>query len=671
MKKTILFALAFIFSINSLLADNLREQINKAGDASKYPGQACLVLIDSTGVNVQETGLSHFRSRKVTKMLTEKGALDHRIVKFDYDPLTAAVDITKAVVHRADGSTETIDLKTVNDYPAPARSIYWGARQKMIEFGQLSVGDAIEIETFKKGFTYALLANDECSTNPQQPQVIIGGTVIDPNNDDNYIPPMRGEFYDIIPFWTDYPTLRKVYYVSLPDTKEMQYEFYNGGCLSSVFFENGRKNYTFTRTDIMPFKTESNMLDMFDVAPKLFMSTAKDWKAKSLWFHKVNEDYGSFDSTPEVQAKVNELIKGAKTEMEKVSILTHWVADNMRYSGISMGAGEGFTLHNTQMNYTDRCGVCKDKAGMLISMLRCAGFESYPAMTMAGSRIEKIPADHFNHSVTVVKLSDGKYHLLDPTWVPFVRELWSSAEQQQNYLMGVPEGADLMETPISPAENHYVRVNAKSAIDKNGTLTGEFTITAEGQSDAAVRRPFTGGMIANWKAAMERELLNVSPNAKLISVDYGKDPHNYLAGPVKITMKYSIPNYAFVGKNEIIFTPLVVNNLYNGVKTYLSVNTSLKTRNHGFKDRCSRLVELKETITLPTGYKISENNWQKDYIGQAADFSGYYNQKGNKLEFYNKITLKKRVYDVNDWDSFRSAVEEQKEFARKPFILTN
>ena len=90
--------------------------------------------------------------------------------------------------------------------------------------------------------------------------------------------------------------------------------------------------------------------------------------------------------------------------MEKIAVLTHWVADNIRYSGISMGKGEGFTLHNLKMNYTDRCGVCKDIAGTLIAFLRMAGFEAYPAMTMAGSRVESIPADHFNHCVAAVRI---------------------------------------------------------------------------------------------------------------------------------------------------------------------------------------------------------------------------------------------------------------------------
>ena len=73
--------------------------------------------------------------------------------------------------------------------------------------------------------------------------------------------------------------------------------------------------------------------------------------------------------------KVNEILVGATSEIDSISLLTHWVADEMRYSGISMGEGEGFTLHCGEMNFTDRCGVCKDKAGMLITMLRSAGFE--------------------------------------------------------------------------------------------------------------------------------------------------------------------------------------------------------------------------------------------------------------------------------------------------------
>lgn len=365
---------------------------------------------------------------------------------------------------------------------------------------------------------------------------------------------------------------------------------------------------------------------------------------------------------PKHRKKVDELIKGKKTEMEKIAVLTHWVADNIRYSGISMGKGEGFTLHNTKMNYTDRCGVCKDIAGTLISFLRMAGFEAYPAMTMAGSRVESIPADHFNHCVAVVKLSNGTYMPLDPTWVPFCRELWSSAEQQQNYLPGVPEGSDLCITPVSAPENHYVRIKADNRLEADGTLRGTFTLTAEGQSDSNIRRIFTTGFQSEWKSTMERQLLAISPKARLLSVDYGKNPKDYQAAPIKITFRYEIPDYALKGEGEMFFRPMVMNNLYNQVRSYMWIDTSVENRKYGFKDACSRLVELDETVQLPAGYKLVSAVKDETMQGVGADFEGSLVQKGNKVLLHNRLALKKRVYEASDWESFRNAVNAHKAY---------
>lgn len=608
-----------------------------------YAGYDCVNLLDSTSVTVQPTGSGSFSVCKTIKIQTPRGAVSNRIIKYDYDPLTAFAQFKRATVYRANGDVINLDVTQACDYAAPTRAIYWGARQIMLEVGQLNPGDIIEYEIDKKGFTYALLADGS-------------------DDESRFIPPMRGQFYDIVPFWVTEPTVRKVYKVSIPMEKEMQFQFYQGDCASSMRYEDGRKAYTFSTNNVMPTKREPNMVDLFDAAPKLMMSSTPKWQDKSLWFNKVNEDYGSFAPLPEAQKKVDELIKGKKTEMEKIAVLTHWVADNIRYSGISMGKGEGYTLHNTKMNYTDRCGVCKDIAGTLISFLRMVGFEAYPAMTMAGSRVESIPADHFNHCVAVVKLSSGTYMPLDPTWVPFCRELWSSAEQQQNYLPGVPEGSDLCLTPVSAPENHYVRIKANNKLDAKGTLTGQFTITAEGQSDSNIRGMFTRGWQSQWKNMLESQLLNVSPKARLLSVDYGKDPKDYQAAPIKITFRYEIPEYAIPGKEELVFKPMVMNNLYNQVKSYLRINTDLPERQYGFKDGCSRLVELDETIQLPKGYTLLNEAKNESKQSDAADFEGSLSQDGDKITLHQKLALKKRVYEAADWDGFRSAVNAHKSF---------
>ena len=648
MKKTALFILG-LFSLNGIMIAQSWKPLQAEANAEKaFVESPSVVLLDSTSVNVSELGSGTFVIRRVIQINNEKGDLANRVIKSDYDPLTADAEFAEMKIYHPDGTVTDLNVKEACDYAAPARAIYWGARQIMMEPGMLTPGDVIDYTINKKGFTYALLAASE------------------ENDEERFVPPMRGEFYDIVPFWVTEPTVRKVYRVSVPRSKDVQYEFFQGDCASSVKLDGDRRVYTFSINNALPFESEPNMVDRFDVAPKLMMSSTPDWKEKSLWFHKVNEDYGSFEPTPEAQAKVNEIIKGKKTEMEKISALTHWVADNMRYSGISMGKGEGYKLHNTQTNFTDRAGVCKDKAALLISMLRMAGFEAYPAMTMAGSRIEQIPADHFNHCVAVVKLSNGEYIPLDPTWVPFNREIWSSAEQQQNYLPGLPEGSDLLLTPVSDPSNHLFKIVANTKLNADGSLSGTFTIYAEGQSDAAVRRPFLQGYAERVERTLESELLRVSPQAKLISWK-ANDPKNYEKAPIALTMTFSIPDYATAADGVMICRPLVLSNLYGGVRSFLRVNTDNENRKYGFKDSCSRLVELQETMTLPSGYVWAEGsnaNQATDAESDVASFRSELKSDRNKIKINATLALGMRVYA-----DFRNAVKGYKDLADSELVF--
>lgn len=656
----------------------------------KYkPGTPCATLFDSTKVVMEESGLSHITNHRRILILTEQGCTMNRSIKMDYDPLSAYCEIRQVIVRRHNGGSDTIisagNQNKVYDYIAPARMIYWGASQKMAEVGRLNVFDELEIWTYKKGYTYALLRSDNelLGFNNKQFDAWGGSPVASyslltapssQNDDDKYIPPMRGHFYDIVPFWSTQPIDLKVYMLDILNSKQLQYEVYNGE-VEHLTVPNGsdRTIHVFQKKHIKPLnKPEFRMVANNDVECKLVLSTSPDWQAKSRWFYGVNEDYGSFNTTPEVTAMVIELLKPAKTELDSISILTHWVADNIRYAGISMGPGEGYTLHNAKMNFTDRCGVCKDKAGMLIAMLRAAGFKAYAAMTMAGERIERIPADQFNHSVCVVQRRNGQYQLLDPTWVPNLRELWSSAEQQQGYLMGLPQGATLMYTPLSPAENHYLKINGTSQIMKDGTLVGSFTVTAEGQSDQAVRRIAFEGSMSEWENNLERVLTSIDPRAIVISVKY-TNPDEYLKQPVSITYKYKIPSYALVTDSAVIFTPLLARNPFRSAMGHLYFDETQETRQYPFADRCSRLVQISEEITLPGTFKHLDFQQEvKGVVSPAANFGCQYEFEdgGKTLSFGENIMLNKRIYQPEDWPAFRLAVKYQKALESTPVILS-
>ena len=642
MKRLLTLLCAAVFAISGAEAQewlqNYKKEAAKAGGSFASASSVC--LWDGTRVKVADTGSGQFEIRKTILIGDDKGAMANRIIKYDYDPLTAFAEFAEVTIYRADGSVESIDTKTAVDYAAPARKIYWGARQIMIEVGRLYPGDVLDYRISKSGFTYALLGDDALAA----------------EDDERFIPPMRGEFYDIVPFWVSVPTLHKSYIVEVPASKPVQYEFYQGDCRSSIRIAGDIKTLSFEKDMILPFAKENSMVDLYDAAPKLMMSSTPEWRDKSLWFHGVNEEYGSFHAYEPAQKMVDKILKGAKDDMDKIARLTHWVADNIRYSGISMGKGEGYTLHSTKMNFDDRCGVCKDKAAILISMLRMAGFEAYPAMTMAGSRIESIAADHFNHCVTVVKLADGTYMPLDPTWVPFCRELWSSAEQQQNYLPGIPEGSDLCLTPVSAPENHFLTLDIVSTIDANGTLRGTLTMSAEGQTDKVLRSPFTTGLKSQIRNNLEAELMKVSPQARLVKYTTVKNPDQYQNGPLSVTMTFEIADYATVADGVITCSPMIMSNIYSQVRTFNRFDTSVKERKYGFKDGCSRLLTLTESITAPKGYTLSTEPFEISYKGEAASCCVSIEAEGSKAIISNTLTMGKRVYEAEDWDDVHQSL---------------
>ena len=129
-----------------------------------------------------------------------------------------------------------------------------------------------------------------------------------------------------------------------------------------------------------------------------------------------------------------------------------------------------------------------------------------------------------------------------------------------------------------------------------------------------------------------------------------------------MTFRYEIPDYAVAGEGEMLVKPMLMNNLYNQVRSYLRINTNLEERQFGFKDGCSRLVELDETIQLPSGYKLVNDARKVSKFSGAADFEGSLIQKGNKVQMHQKLALKKRVYEASDWKGFRDAVNSHKSF---------
>jgi len=415
------------------------------------------------------------------------------------------------------------------------------------------------------------------------------------------------------------------------------------------------------------------MVEWRDAATKLVLATVRDWPEKSRWFFQVNDP--QFEYTDEMTALVKEATRHCADDDCRADALLHWTANNIRYSGVSMGKGEGYTLHTGVMDFHDRCGVCKDIAGMLVTLLRAAGFTVYPAMTMAGAAVEQVPADQFNHCVVAWKKKDGTFRMLDPTWCPFSMETWSSAEQNQNYVIGSPEGEQLMEIPTFPPEKNLVSIKLDGTLSTDGTLKGVITAQGRGYSDAGLRWPFANGFKSDWEPFVRRWITAISPEARVEEWNIS-DPFD-LTKPVILTIKFEAARYAWATEGGLAFTPAALKFLLDS-RRWAEFPSAVKSeeRKYPIWFRCNRDIRLEETYAVPPGFaagKLPEKTDIKEkaggYLFTAASAPAA-KKAPAAVSFSHRFVIERRTVEPGEYAGFRKAAKAFLDFDKILIPLT-
>ena len=630
----------------------IAEMIAAAGDAEDYPGASLLYVLDDADVYVQDSGLATTESCQLIKVLTDAGVRSWARLREEYDPDTNRVTIKAVRIHRADGTIDDVDVSQVITQPAPQHAIYWGNKQHILGLMRVEVGDTLEIRISKIGFNIAYLgAADGGPTGA-------GGEVLQP--------PMPGHWYETTLFQGDAPITKKRYAVHMPKDKPVQYEIYNGKVRNSLWFEEDYNVYTFWDEDIPVVKREPHMVAFDDCVPKVVMATVPDWETKSRWFYEVNEP--QFEADDAIRAKVAELTDHLDDEEAKIEACLHWVADYVRYYGTSRGPREGFTLHRGIETFKDKGGVCKDKAGMLVTMMRVLGHEVYPALTMAGSRVEAIPADQFNHTVTVQRMKDGSFRILDPTWSPQSKEIWSSREALQHLVYGTPEGQDLTRSPYFSPEYNGIWMRAKSKLDAEGNLSTDVHMDLKGYACTYLRRNVGRYPEPERRAAFER-VLNIAPNARLDKFSY-TDPYDY-SRDSEATLAVSAEGYAAGADNVRMFRlPLLTHPLEAFLIPDFHDDFSAETREYGWRMRATRLISYEETVELPRGWKVEHLPESKKLDSGSTSLSFEASADGGKLTYKFELRLKNHQVPPEDYPGFKEAVEAMNELSDAWIVCT-
>jgi hypothetical protein len=445
---------------------------------------------------------------------------------------------------------------------------------------------------------------------------------------------------------------------------------YNGPLYSGTSYDEEATEYSWWGLDLPARVHEPSQPDGSDIVAKVVMATVESWVAKSRWFFDVNRN--QFEVTQEIDEKVDEILRDAgvsnASDELKAETLVHWVAQNIRYSGQTMGKGEGFTLHPGSMILEQRSGVCKDIAGMLITMMRAADLPSFAAMTMAGSRIEDVPADQFNHCVCALRRDDGTFEMYDPTWVPYNNSIWSLLEAEQHYLVGTPEGESLSRIRYSPPEESPLRISHEARLRDDGTLEGTFKLAGSGALDGRLRRMISGTRRQEIPLALARLLSPIGDRVENIGFDC-LDPADF-SRDMWVTITYRVPRFARPVSGGFEFASPMMSVVLNDANLFRAGRTAWGgERKTDVFFYYTQLIDGKENIRLPAGYRAVDPP-SSDLVDETyAYFKGASRMDGRALSVTQRAEIRRRQIPPDGYAGLKRAVDEAKKWGEAAYRI--
>jgi hypothetical protein len=226
-------------------------------------------------------------------------------------------------------------------------------------------------------------------------------------------------------------------------------------------------------------------------------------------------------------ARVDSVVRGARTRGDSIRAVHQWVAQDVRYVAIALGLG-GYQPRMPEQVLSTGFGDCKDKATLFVAALRHLGVEAYPVLLSSMGRADRaLPSiGQFNHEIAAVG-APGHYTFVDLTAgvVPYGELPFS--EQGGFALVVHPDGSSEEVTlpKVEPSANRSL-IRVSGWLDSTGTFSGNYEEAATGASQPPLRglfyNPLDSAQRKNLANAIARKLFETADGDSLVGFN-GRD----------------------------------------------------------------------------------------------------------------------------------------------------
>jgi len=311
-------------------------------------------LRDLTVTTVYQNGLASRFRQVVFQPMTDEAAAMAREYAFIYQADSEVVQLRAARVYRADGKIDEAVESGEGPADTPAIAMYTSARTFYVHFPRLNAGDVVELRYRVED---------------------VG---------------QRNEFSDYFGEIVYLQQLQPVYgseYV-LRTPKARSFYFYTsplGGLSRAESTDGDTRIYTFRAAEVSPMVPEPTMPPLGEVMGHVHVSTYKTWDDLAAWYAGLSKDQLIPDE--EVRRRVAALTKGLSDPVAKMRAIYGEVVQRTRYVALEFGI-YGYKPRPCALTFARGWGDCKDKAALIVTMLKEAGIPASMVLVRTGMRGE-------------------------------------------------------------------------------------------------------------------------------------------------------------------------------------------------------------------------------------------------------------------------------------------
>jgi hypothetical protein len=462
-------------------------------------------------------------------------------------------------------------------------------------------------------------------------------------------------------FQAQHPVNYSQWVLVYPQSKDVRYYVLNKSATPETGEFQGQKVLNFVVKDSAQLETESNRPPLMDILNHVRVSTIDSWAEIAQWEYSLIKD--QFQADAQLQKQVRELTASCKTREDKILRLASFVAQDIQYK-VLHGGIFGIKPHKAANVLENEWGDCKDKATLLITMLREAGIPAnYVTLRTrdAGAFVRDLPYNQCNHAIVYVP-DEGDFH--KGRWIDGTAQYQSVQRlpwQDQGVCAIVfkDDGEiEFLDTPIDePSENdRTTALTATLDADGNATVTTDWKIT--GQQAAVFRETFR-------QEGKQAELLtayinSLSPGSKLIDFAFNDLTDREI--PVQLKTNFEAMRFARKEGDKLIIQP---KQLFRMTARY----TARDVRHYDIFLRYPSTVTSRETYVIPEGFVVAALPASAELDNPWMRYRMKWSQENRSVTLEKTLTIKVILISKDDYSDLRKFCYEVDQHERETLKL--